>query len=274
MLVQRWWWAVQAAYKLRGYQPKRVTLRAVMLWARQFPKGYRNELVRLVAKFQFVSEEETARHLVELNRKVLNALKEDGLSEKNVIYIATDTAGSSSGVMLDLLRRRANLERAGAKFLHSGEGEAIQRKTMQLQNGAIIYVDDFAGTGKQFSRSRKRVAEYITGGFSEFFLVPCICEEAIEQCKKIGVQVESGLVHMRRQRPLHSESVFFSSEKRNELLRICREKIGAGKPVLGFNGLATNVVLYRNAPNTTPLVFRGNLGQQPVHGILPRFDDL
>ena len=274
MLVQRWWWAFQAARKLRGYEPKNVTLREVMRWAGQFPKRYRNELVRLVARFRFVSKEETARHLVGLNRKVLDSLKEDGLSEKNVIYITTDTAGSSSSAMLDLLRRRANLERAGAIFLHYVEGEEIQRKTLQLQYGAIIYVDDFAGTGKQFSRSRQRVAEYITGGFSEFFLVPCICEEAIEQCKKIGVQVESGFVHSRSQRPLHSQSEFLSPNKRKELLRICRKKIGAGKPILGFDSLATNVVLYRNAPNTTPLVFRGNLRQQPVHGILPRFDDL
>ena len=148
MLVQRWWWAFQASRRLRGYEPKKVTLREVMRWARQFPKGYRNELVRLVARFRFVSEEETAHHLVALNRKVLDSLKDDGLSEKNVIYITTDTAGSSSSVMLDLLRRRANLERAGAKFLHYVDGEEIQKKTMQLQYGAIIYVDDFAGLRK------------------------------------------------------------------------------------------------------------------------------
>ena len=28
---------------------------------------------------------------------------------------------------------------------------------------------------------------------------------------------------------------------------------------LGFGGVASNVVLYRNAPNTTPLLLRGNL---------------
>ena len=88
------------------------------------------------------------------------------------------------------------MERAGASFLHAGEGEAIQKKTMELRVGAIVYVDDFAGTGKQFERTRQRVAEYVTGAFSEFLVVPCICEEALRRCEKMGAQVEGEMVHL------------------------------------------------------------------------------
>ena len=273
MLVQRWWWAARAARRLRGYEPKRVTFTSVMKWSRQFPPPYRTELIRLAASLRLISEGETIAALVELNGRVTEALRADGVSERNIIYVTTDTAGSSSGAMLDLLRRRANLERKGATFLHAGEGEAIQSKTLELGVGAIIYIDDFAGTGKQFSRTRRRVAEYIVGGFSEFLLVPCICEEALNRCRDIGVQAESRFFHLRKDRPLHRESDFLSSDERLRLLRVFREYFGPGKRPLGFNGLATNILIYRNAPNTTPLVFRGNRGQEPVHGIVPRFDD-
>lgn len=273
MQVVQWWWAVMAARRLRGYEPSKVTVMSVMRWARQFPSSYRTELIRLAARLRLITEREIISSLLELNSRVTEALRADGVSERNIIYVTTDTAGSSSGVMLDLLRRRANLELKGATFLHAGEGEAIQAKTMELGVGAIIYVDDFAGTGKQFSRTRRRVAEYIVGGFSEFLLVPCICEEALDRCRNIGVQAESRFVHLREERPFRKESNILSSDTRLRLLRLFRDHFGPGKRPLGFDGLATNVLIYRNAPNTTPLVFRGNRGQYPFHGIIPRFDD-
>ena len=274
MLVKRWWWAVRAARNLRGYQPRRVTFGLLLRWSKQFPREARGEILRLAANLEMVSEQEAIDALMALNGRVIEALRTDGVTQNNVIYITTDTAGSSSGAMLDLLRRWANLERKGASFLHAGEGEKIQRRTMELGIGAIIYVDDFAGTGRQFARTRRRVAEYITGGFSEFLLVPCICEEALQRCHEMGVQAEAQIVHFRRDRPFHKESKFLSTGTRLQLLRMCQNHFGGGKRSLGFAGMATNVVLYRNAPNTTPLLFRGNLGQSPLYGIVPRFDDL
>ena len=247
---------------------------SLIQWSNQFPKEYRSELIYLVSKICFISEKETIRWLVSLNERVLEALKSDGVPVENIIYITTDIAGSSSGVMLNLLKTRAKLERLGVRFLHSGEGEAIQKATKDLEFGAIIYIDDFAGTGKQFARSRTRAAEYIVGNFSEFFIVPCICEEALQKCGEIGVQAESGFVHKMCHRPLREGSNILTRERSLRLTKLCKENFGKRTIAMGFGGLATNVVFYLNAPNTTPLLFRGNLHQQPLRGILPRFDDL
>lgn len=274
MLAQRLWWAARTAYKLRGYEPRRVTFASVLKWSKQFPSTYRTQLVRLAANLKLISKEETIAALLELNSRVTKALKEDGVNENNIVYVTTDTAGSSSGVMLDLLRLRANLKKKGATFFHAGEGENIHKKTLELEVGAIIYVDDFAGTGKQFARTRNNVADYIVGGFAEFFLVPCICEEALIRCKELGVQAESKVTHFRQERPLLEESEFLSLDERQRLLTMIREHFGKDKISLGFDKLATNILMYRDAPNTTPLIFRGNLGQKPLHGIVPRFDDL
>ena len=136
--------------------------------------------------------------------------------------------------MLNLLRDRAHLERQGATLLNSGEGEAIHKATMKLKSGAIIYVDDFAGTGKQFVRSRRHVAEYIVGTFSEFFLIPCICEEALLKCKEAGVETRFGFVHKRSQRPLLQECEFLPHDRREEIVALSRETFGKQKIITGL----------------------------------------
>lgn len=265
---------VRAAWHLRGYRPKKVTLRSINHWVKQFPREYREYLLRLLANVRFVSEEETIRHLLELNAAVLRSLEADGVPIKRVIYVTTDTAASSSEVMLNLLRDRANLERRGARIIASRDAFGIQDATKQIGTGAIIYVDDFAGSGKQFTTSRNAVAQYAAGVFSEFFLLPCICEEALSAVEEAGVVVRAGFVHRKSERPLHEEGVMLEADVRERVCALSKERFGKRKDWMGFGGLATNVVFYRNAPNNTPLIFRGHLGQRPCHGVIPRADDL
>ena len=242
-------------------------------WVSQFPAEHRPTLVRLAGKLQFVSKQETVKALLELNKGVLGALASESVTTKSVIYVTTDTAGSSSGVMLNLLRDRANLERRGAHFLDSRDLEGIRKTTERIRRGAIIYVDDFAATGRQFTRSREIVFNEIRGGFSEFFLLPCICEEAHSRIGDSGVEPRAGTIHRRSERPLLEQCDSLSAECRRELLALSL----AYWPLewaSGYGGLATNVVFYSNAPNTTPLLFRGHIGQSPLRGIVPRYNDL
>ena len=268
------WWSIKAAWHLRGYEPRTVTVRSLLRWARQFPPGYRSDLLRMATAIRFVTKQEAVHLLLELNSQVLTSLRQDGVDYDRVIYVTTDSAGSSSGVMLNLLRDRANLERKGARFLDSQDATGIQKMTTDLGHGALIYVDDFAGTGKQFTRSRTNAAEYVMGTFSEFFLLPCICEEALPKLEEAGVVLCAGFIHKKSDRPLLEECKDWPANRREGLVNLSQEKFGRRRISLGFGGLATNVVLYRNAPNTTPLLLRGNLRQTPIRGVVPRWDDL
>ena len=221
-----------------------------------------------------MTKQEVIQSLLELNSRAIAALRKDGVGYERVIYVTTDSAGSSSGVMLNMLRDRGNLERKGVKFLDSRDARGIRATTTELGHGALIYVDDFAGTGKQFTRSRKRAAEYVVGTFSEFLLLPCICEEALDKVAGSGVVPLAGFMHGKSDRPLRAECSDLSEDRREALINLSVEKFGDRSVSLGFDALATNVVLYRNAPNTTPLLFRGNLRQAPIRGIVPRWDDL
>ena len=263
---------MRVANQLRGYKPQPITPSGVLRWVRQFPIDLQIELVKLAANLRFLSETETTSWLVGLNNGVLERLRDDDIDISSVIYVSTDTPGSSSGVMLNLVRDHANLERRRAIFLHHTEAGKIQKTTMRLKRGAIVYVDDFAGTGKQFMRSRKNVAEYVVGAFSEFLLLPCICEEAKERIEQAGVETQSGFVHHRSERPLLNGSDLLDRNAREEIIALSEEQWGR-RVALGFDGLATNVIIYRNSPNTTPLLFRGHIGQEPRLGIVPRFDE-
>ena len=268
------WWSIKAAWRLKDYEPSPVTVLSLLRWARQFPPEFRSDLLRLATGIRFVTRQEVVQSLLELNSRVIAALRKDGVGYDRVIYVTTDSAGSSSGVMLNMLRDRGNLERKGVKFLDSRDARGIREMTTELGHGALIYVDDFAGTGKQFTRSRTRAAQYVVGTFSEFLLLPCICEEAIDRVAGSGVVPLAGFTHEKSDRPLRAECSDLSADCREALINLSVEKFRDRRVSLGFDGLATNVVLYRNAPNTTPLIFRGNLRQTPIRGIVPRWDDL
>lgn len=220
----------------------------------------------------YISEKATIQNLVSLNQNILSRLRSDGIELDRVIYVAIDTAGSSSHVMLNLLRDAENLERRGARLIDSKDRYSLKKLTSTIGSGAIIYVDDFAGTGNQFRRSRDWTAQFIFGTFSEFFLVPVICEEAYQHIEASGVVPISSFRHTIDQRPLHRASNTIADDWKNHIVDICKEI--NPKSGLGFGNLATMVVFYRNAPNTMPLVFRGNLKQVPYRGIFPRSDDL
>jgi hypothetical protein len=147
----------------------------------------------------------------------------------------------------------------------------LSKLTDQLGEGAIVYVDDFAGTGNQFCQVRDFFAQHIIGSFPEFFLLPCICEEALYELAKRGVEALKEYIHSKEDRPLHENSTALSPRIKTRLIELCNKIDPKGG--LGYKKMATMVVIYRNAPTTVPLLFRGNLGQSPYRGIFPRTTD-
>src|SRR5207244_3863618 len=126
----------RTATEFRRYSPQSVTPLSVWRWLKQFPRELRWDLLGLLGDVAFVSEAQTSAFLREGNREVLARLAFEGLGPGNIIYVALDTAGSSSGVMLNVLRDRENMERRGAKFIYSRDGDLMTRVSNQLGIGA------------------------------------------------------------------------------------------------------------------------------------------
>lgn len=258
--------------KFHDYRPQPVTPERIAGWIRQFNHEDLKAAHTLLKSIIYLSEQTVEKILVDQNQALVARLKRAGITPEKTIYMSVHDAGSSSPVMLNLLRDAARLERTKCYFIDGNNGLLLNKISNQLGEGAIVYVDDFAGTGQQFCKARNFISQSIIGNFSEFLLTPCLCEEAIYKLGQEGVDFYTGRVHYRAERPLHENSSILSQDVKERLRERClhiHHRMG-----LGFEGLATMVILYRNAPNTVPLILRGSLDQALFRGIFPRTTDL
>jgi hypothetical protein len=163
------------------------------------------------------------------------------------------------------------LERLGCHLVDSKDAVQLSKLFRQINESAVIYVDDFAGTGNQFCGVRDFLAPLIPTTFVEFVMMPAMCEEAYGRLAARGIEPYSGIVHSKGDRPLLQSSTILDENTRDLLRRLCAHVV---PPIgLGYEGIASNVVFYRNAPNTIPAVLRGSRGQAPFPGLFPRSDD-
>jgi len=262
----------RALLRLRGYKPQPVTPKSISNWLNQFDRTDRRLLLDLLNRVIYISEKETRDLLVQRNRSLITELTRQGIPLKKIIYVQIDDAGSSSAAMLNMLKEAALLERRAYAFLDSKDVRGLHEATTKLGDGAIIYVDDFIGTADQFCRSRDFAAEYILETFSEFLLAASVCEEALYALGKRGIQARIGRLHSINERALHESSSLLDFGNKERLLELGRQISRRGS--LGYKDLASMVVFYRNAPNSTPWLLRGNVFQKPYVGVLPRTTDL
>jgi hypothetical protein len=264
---------LKAVSRFRGYGPQPVSMDSVGRWMNQFESKEDLRLAcALLDRVIYFSEEETKKTLTHLNKSLLENLRKAGLSTKKLIYLQTDDAGSSSPLMLGMLRDAAGLTQRGCTLLDGRDAMGINNATRRLEQGEIIYVDDFIGTGDQFEKARDFAQQSVVGSFSEFALVASICEEGLTKLNDLGVIVYAGHIHSKAERPLHAGSHLMEDAGKDRLKGICREI--RKNSALGYGDLATMVVFYRNSPNSTPAVLRGSDKQSPFYGLFPRFKDL
>jgi hypothetical protein len=266
------WRYAHLVWRFRDYKPNPVTFARLRDWIRQFERGDRPAILNVLQSVDYMNEREVRRILVEQNEALIRRLNAAGIATRKIIYVSIDAAGSSSAVMLNLLRDACHLERRGCRLLDSRDVLGISQVSGEINEGAIVYVDDFSGSGGQFCRSRDFAAQHLVGTFAEFFLAACICEEAIYVLAERHVEARSGNIHARAERPLHEQGGVLTIQEKTRLREYCLEKDAKGG--LGYASMATNVVLYRNCPNTVPVLLRGTKGQEKLLGVFPRTDDL
>lgn len=263
---------LRALLRFGGYLPQPLTFKGVNRWINQFKREDRKHVSRLLDDIIYLSEAKVKKILVEQNNALMLRLEGAGLPPEKLIYVQVHEAGSSSPVMLNLLRDAAGLEQRGCHFLDANDTLGVNKLTNDLAEGALIYVDDFVGTGTQFCQARDFTAKFIEGTFAEFLLAPCICEEGVYPLGQRGIEAFTGHVHSKSERPLHANSRLLDSKTKERLIQVCNEidpRMG-----LGWLDSAAMVVLYRNAPDNVPILFRGNVNQEPFVGIFPRTTDL
>ena len=213
----------EAALRYHDYGPQPVSVASINKWKKQLNKTDRKLAWKLLQAVIYFSEAETKKILIRQNKALINTLLKAGLSTKKLIYLQTDDAGSSSPVMLGMLRDAARLQQRGCKFVDGRDGLRINNVTKTLEEGAIIYIDDFVGSGDQLIEARSVIMDSVVGHFAEFLLVPSICEEGYKRLTDLGIAVYSGHIHAKAERPLLENSHVLEDDERERLIALCKE---------------------------------------------------
>lgn len=264
---------LRISYRFRGYCPQSVTPHSVWRWLAQYPERDRPLIKRAATHLRYINAFDFSFGLNDRNKALLSKLRNAGISSKNIIYVSVGDAGSSSHMVLNLLRDGALLENLGCLLIDSADSGKLLDTTTRLGSGAIIYVDDFSGTGNQFRDVRQFIGQFIVGNFSEYLLLHTACEEAIVEISKTGVQPWAFSIHEKKVRPMHESSTILTEEQRRKLEELSKLSVKK-KGALGYHDLASMVVFYKNAPNGLPTLFRGDKGQKRIVGLVPRTTDL
>src|SRR4029077_495039 len=106
-----------AAWRFRDYKPLPVTFARARKWIEQFPPKDRKAAGILLDKVVYLSEKTTRSILLQQNQALMNRLAAAGLTPNKLVYVQVHEAGSSSPVMLNLLRHPAWLDRLGHHFV-------------------------------------------------------------------------------------------------------------------------------------------------------------
>lgn len=220
----------------------------------------------------YFSEDRTKRTLVKLNEALLKRLADDGFPAKKIIYVSFDQTASSSHMMLGMLRDNAALLQRGCNLCDSNNIRELKALTDRLEEVAIVYIDDFIGSGRQFCVSRDFTMQHIFAKVSEFMLAPSVCEEGRTALEDRGIEVIADQIHLKTDRALLEDCLFMNAADRARAIELC-QSINPKMP-LGVDRMATMVVFYRNSPNQIPALLRGNKDLKPFRGLFPRTTDL
>src|SRR5580698_8432302 len=145
--------SIRVALRCHDYKPQPLGWMSVKNWAKQF-KGDWRLASRFLDSIIYVSERETRNYLISQNAALMKRLAAAGIPPKKLIYVQVHDAGSSSPVMLNLLRDGAGLEKLGCRFVDAHDTLRMTKIMNELGEGALIYVDDFVGSGNQFCEER------------------------------------------------------------------------------------------------------------------------
>jgi Mg2+/Co2+ transporter CorC len=84
-----------------------VTFRGLIRWINQFDERDRKHVCALLECVIYLSEQDIRQILIDQNRALMARLAAAGLPPEKLIYVQVDDAGSSSPVMLNMLRDAA-----------------------------------------------------------------------------------------------------------------------------------------------------------------------
>lgn len=256
------------------YQPQAVTRGKLSIWLQQFDPQHRDVLLRVLEDVQYYDLARINGILKELHRAVRQQVKEDGIRDlSSMIFVPIGGAGDSGQEIFRRYRDVNRLEQTSASIALVPDLQKLVFKAQSdRQRRAIVFVDDFVGSGEQLSGYWKDVLTQ---------LIPSPLP-ALYVASLVGYDTGIQLVH--RETPLRVVTAHYipaaacldqTSSFNDGEKDIIRNYCGAvGNQPSGFGGLELLLAFTYGCPDNTLSVLRGSKRQRKWKGILPRFGDL
>lgn len=221
---------------------------------------------------RFVSKHEARGVLLDQLEEVVRIIIANGGSLQSIVVVPASGDGESSGEVWGMLREEPTLQELGIKFF-SGNPMQLGQLVRGLQNPVVIFVDDFAGTGNQFCKAYVAWSAMLHMHQPVTYFVACVmCSPAIAKVGGVGVIPIPGIEHSANEMFKAACERTCGFEGYHALMSYAEEL--HSKLPLGFNGMGTMIVVYRNSSNNMSFLLRGSMGQRIWFGLFPRRDQL
>ncbi len=265
------WHCFRLSSRFQVYEPRPITPRLVWQYLSQFEPEHRLAAIDLLDNVKFLSRKEALERLSTKLKEATDELISAGVSPASIFVVPASKDGTSSAEVFEELEAMA----LGLGQVSFFQGNALQLKSALrgVPDPVVIFVDDFAGTGKQFSGSHSAWSGAIQHlNPTTYFLACVMCTPAIEAVTGIGVIPLPCIEHTTSEMFKAVCKASLSFEDQCHMMSYAKEI--QNKFPLGFDHLGSMYVMYRNSSNNMSFLLRGTHGQRVWLGLFPRRDQL
>lgn len=237
-------------------------------WLSQFETDHKDIAARVLDCIEFVSHEQ----MMNAFRSILNGIsswsRDPKLREGRWRFVAFSTsAGSSGDSMLHKFRLANDLNGKQYNELFIHRSELLSEKLSS--NDTVIFVDDFAGTGKQVSDYWPQTQELLPGSPRTFLVLVGASVLAIDKIRnQTDFNIISYLTLGESDNLFSSKCIHFTSDEKSAILKYC--EIADRKNPKGFGECGFVIVFAHNCPNNSIPILHAH--HRKWEGLFRRYD--
>jgi hypothetical protein len=194
------------------------------------------------------------------------------INRSNIYVLPASSEGSSSAEMISLLAKEERFSSLGVNVF-TGSVIQLGRLLRKAPSAMVIFVDDFAGSGRQFAGSFEAWKSAVSlPAVTSVLVTVVMCPEALEKVQALGVETKHAVLHGPDDRFQVACKLRVGEQGYAVLASYARE-LHSRYPY-GMYDMGCMTVLYRNSNNNIPYLLRGTKGQRVWIGLFPRADQL
>ena len=259
--------------KFGSYQPREVSLQRMQLWLQQFdPRDYALVL-RVLEAVEFYDLSRLHNLLKTLHKEVRTLTSEAGFRKlENLVFCPIGNTGESGHEIVRRYRDVNGIVRTNATLAQVADlPRLIYEAEKSNRKLAVVFLDDFIGTGKTISDYWVQVlSQYIRPDQPTFLGTAVGCVPGIDRIRNETPLITTSVHHVQNTHLLFQSELFTEAERYT--IRAYCDRVG--NPPLGVGGLGVMVAFAHGCPNNALAILRGSKKQKAFRGILPRFNDL